>query len=306
MILAVTIFNSGGYRFKTELFAILANIAWMYLLHEHYERKRIRPLNNDGTTFGLSYMLSRPDCPLSKGIKNNLLALKVIRDEVEHQMLGRSDVKWLPLFQACCLNFDKTLVDWFGPRVTLQSELSVALQFGKLDLEQAAHISGYDIPHNIVALDSLLKKDMNEADLDDLEYQFRVVYTFDSASKGKAHIHFISPESDEGKTVHNVLQKFKIADELYRHKPGDVTKLVRHASGKAFTMSDHTSAWQKYKVRPPSGSKSPEKTNRDYCIYHPAHRDYTYNDKWIDLLVANLIGQTPVSAKTSKQTWPQA
>jgi hypothetical protein len=37
-------------------------------LHEHYGRKGIQPLNNDGTTFGLSYMLSRPDCPLSKGI----------------------------------------------------------------------------------------------------------------------------------------------------------------------------------------------------------------------------------------------
>ncbi len=95
---------------------------------------RSSPLNADGTTFALSYMLSRPDCPISKGIKNNLLALKAIRDEVEHKMLGRSDVKWLPLFQACCLNFDKTLVNWFGSRVTLQSELSVTLQLGRLEL----------------------------------------------------------------------------------------------------------------------------------------------------------------------------
>ena len=300
MIHAVVIFNSGGYRFKTEIFAILANVAWTYLLHEHYARKGVQPLNADGTTFGLSYMLSRSDCPLSKGIKNNLLALKAIRDEVEHRMLGRSDVKWLPLFQACCLNFDKTLVNWFGLRVTLQSEISVALQFGKLELEQAAQISAYDIPPNITALDALLKKDMKEEDLDDLEYQFRVVYTFDSASKGKAHIHFLSPDSEEGKTVQNVLQKFKIADELYRYKPGDVTKLVRKASGMRFTVNDHTKAWQKHKVRPPSRSKSPEKTNRYFCIYHPAHRDYTYNDKWIELLVAGLGG--PAAAPTNETT----
>jgi hypothetical protein len=134
-------------------------------------------------------MLSRADCPLSKGIRNNLLALKSIRDEVEHKLLARSDVKWLPLFQACCLNFDKTLTAWFGPRVTLQSELAAALQFGKLELEQAAQITAYDIPPHITALDASLKKDMTEKDLDDLEYQFRVVYTFDSASKGKAHKH---------------------------------------------------------------------------------------------------------------------
>jgi hypothetical protein len=175
MILAVTIFNSGSLRFKTEVFAVLANIAWTYLLHEHYERQGIPPRNVDGTTFALSFMLSRQDCPLSKGIRNNLLAMKSIRDDVEHKMLGRSDVKWLPLFQACCLNFDKTLVTWFGQRATLQSDLAAALHFAKLDLEQAAQVSAYDIPPNITALDALLKKDMKDEDIDDLEYQFRVV-----------------------------------------------------------------------------------------------------------------------------------
>ena len=141
MILAVTIFNSGAYKFKTEVFAVLANIAWTYLLHEYYSRLNISPKNSDGTTFALSYMLSRADCPLSKGMKKNLLSLKSIRDDVEHKMLGRSDVKWLPLFQACCLNFDKMLVAWFGPRLTLQQELAVALQFGKLELEQLAQLT---------------------------------------------------------------------------------------------------------------------------------------------------------------------
>lgn len=300
MILAVTVFNSGGYKFKTELFAVLANIAWTYLLHEHYSRTGIDPTNSDGTTFALSFMLDRSDCPLSKGCRKNLADLKSIRDDVEHHLFARSDVKWLPLFQACCLNFDKTIVDWFGPRVTLQHDLGVALQFSKMDIEQAAQITAYDIPPHITALDARLKKDMTEIDLDDLDYQFRVVYTFDSASKGKAHIQFLSPDSEEGKTVHNVLQKFKIADELYKYKPGDVARLVRQASGKPFSVHDHTIAWQTYKVRPSRGSNTPEKTNRDYCIYHVAHGDYTYNDKWIDKLVVETGGPiAPVEGKQS-------
>jgi hypothetical protein len=290
MILAVTMFNTGIFKFKTEVFAVLANIAWTYLLHEYYERLKIPPLNSDGTTFALSYMVSRPDCTLSKGIKQNLRSLKIIRDEVEHKMLGRSDVKWLPLFQACCLNFDKVLVTWFGPRLTLQQELAAALQFGKLELEQLAQVTAYDVPPNITALDAHLKKDLNEKELDDLEYQFRVVYTFGSASKGKAHIEFVSPDSAEGKSIQNVLQKFKIADELYRYKPGDVVKIVREATSKPFSMSDHTNAWQKHKARPAKDAKAPDKTNREYCIYHSAHKDYTYNDKWIALLVGELGG----------------
>jgi hypothetical protein len=299
MVLAVSIFNSGAYKFKTEIFAVLANIAWTYLLHEYLSRQNVQPKNSDGTTFALSYMLTRADCPLSKGMKKNLSSLKTIRDDVEHKMLGRSDAKWLPLFQACCLNFDKMLVAWFGERLTLQQDLAVALQFGKLDLEQLAQVTAYDVPPNITALDALLKKDMKEQELDDLEYQFRVVYTFDSASKGKAHIQFLSPESAEGKSVQNVLQKFKIADELYRYKPGDVVKILRKTTSKAFSMNDHTLAWQKYKIRPAKDAKAPEKTNREYCIYHPAHKDYTYNDKWIELLVGELNG---TSASGDSQT----
>lgn len=83
MILAVTIFNSSSYKFKTGMFAILANIAWTYLLREFYHRKDGNVLNSDGTTFGLSYMLTKSDCSLSKGIKNNLNTIKAIRDEVE-------------------------------------------------------------------------------------------------------------------------------------------------------------------------------------------------------------------------------
>jgi len=290
MILAVTIFNSGNYCFKTEVFAVLANIAWTYLMHERYHRSGIPPVNANGSTFALSYMLSRPDCPLSKGIRNNLISMKTIRDEVEHKMLGRSDLRWLSLFQACCLNFDRTIVEWFGSRVSLQSEISVALQFGRLALEQAAQISAYDIPENILAIDALLKKDMTETELDDLEYQFRIVYTFDSASKGKAHIQFLSPDSEEGKLVQNVLQKYKIADELYPHKPQKVAKIVSDFSGKPFGVSDHTLAWQKSKVRPPPGAKHPENTNKAYCLYHPAHRDYTYNDAWVELLVGEVGG----------------
>lgn len=281
MILAVTIFNSNIYKFKSGVFAIMANIAWTYLMHEHYERNGMSILNSDGSTFALSYMLSRPDCPLSRGIKNNLRAIKAIRDDVEHKALGRSDATWLSLFQACCLNFDRTIVAWYGPRLSLQNEISVALQFGKMQLQQAAQMQPYDIPDHIAALDARLNSELSDEELDDLEYRFRVVYTLDAASKGSAHIQFLFPESEEGKAIHNVLQKYKVADELYPHKPGDVVRLVKVATKKRFTMNDHTLAWKRHKVRPSRGSK----TNRKYCIYHPAYKSYTYNDIWVNFLV---------------------
>jgi len=73
-------------------------------------------------------------------------------------------------------------------------------------------------------------------------------------------------------------------------------RLFRKATKQPYSMSDHTTAWQKHKVRPPKGAKAPDKTNRDYCIYHPAHHDYTYNDKWIAVLIGELGGPNDAEA----------
>jgi hypothetical protein len=42
MIVAVQIFNSPILKFKTEVFAVLAHIAWTYLMHEYYVRRRVK------------------------------------------------------------------------------------------------------------------------------------------------------------------------------------------------------------------------------------------------------------------------
>lgn len=286
MILAVQIFNSAALRFKTEVFTVLANIAWTYLLHEHYTRQGITIVGPDGRSLLLSQMMQRHDCPLSKGVKANLRALKELRDDVEHKLLGKADLKWLAIFQACCLNFEKLLCDWFGDRLSLSNDLAFALQFARMNFEQASSLNRFEIPPHIDALDARLIEGMSDADRDDLEFQFRVIYTIDAASKSRAHFEFVRPESAEGKEIRNVLVQHKLADELYPHKPGAVCSLVSQATGKAFTLHNHTQAWNMIKVRPQRNAVQPGNTNREFCIYHAAHRDYTYSDKWVAALVA--------------------
>jgi Protein of unknown function (DUF3644) len=205
MIVAVQIFNSAALSFKTEVFSVLANIAWTYLLHEHYSRNGVKTIQNDGRTLLLSQMIERQDCPLSAGARNNLRALKIIRDNVEHQLLGKGDAKWFGLFQACCLNFDRALCELFGERLTLANELAFALQFARMNVEQLATVNRYEIPAHIEALDARLSECLNEDQLADLEYQFRVVYTLDAASKSKAHFEFVRPESKKGEEIRNIL-----------------------------------------------------------------------------------------------------
>jgi hypothetical protein len=284
MILAVQVFNSPAMCFKTEVFTMLANVAWTYLLHEHYERRGVETVGKDGNSLLLSQMLKRQDCPLSKGMKENLRALKILRDDVEHKLLGRADAKWLGLFQACCLNFDKAMCDLFGKSLSLSHELSFALQFTKMNLEQLTTLNRYEIPAHIDAVDARLAEGMTEEQMADLEYQFRVVYTLDAVTKSRAHFQFVQPNSAEGKDIRNVLVQHKLADHLYPYKASAVVELIQQRTGKAFTLHNHTQAWRKFNARPRKGSPQPENTNREYCIYHVAHSDYTFSDQWVQHL----------------------
>jgi Protein of unknown function (DUF3644) len=285
MILAVELFNTPRIAFKTGVFSMLTNVAWTYLLHEFYVSKGVPIINEQGYSLLLSQMLIRDDCPLSKACKQNLTALKEIRDVVEHLTIGPFDLKWLPLFQSTCLNFEKALTDLFGQRLTLGRELGFSLQFAKLSTEEIAMLQGFDLPEHIASLDNSLAAKLGEGDADSLEYQFKVVYTLTNATKAKAHFQFVQPDSVEGKEIQNVLIKYKPADDIWPLKPNDVIKHVKKSSGRNFTSNKHQRAWKMYKARPVTGAVNPGNTDQNFCIYHPPYKSYTYSQAWADFLV---------------------
>lgn len=125
---------------------------------------------------------------------------------------------------------------------------------------------------------------MTDTQTADLEYQFRVIYTLDSVTKSRAHFQFVQPDSAEGKGIRNVLVQHKLADHLYPHKPGDVVRKVVAETGVAFSQHNHTGL-AKICCPPRTGAAQPENTNRDFCIYHAAHGDYTFSDQWVQKLI---------------------
>ena len=285
MILAVQVFNSAAIGFKTEVFSVLANIAWTYLLHEHYERNGIATVDSSDRSLLLSQMIERNDCPLSSGMRDNLRSIISIRNQVEHKLFRKGDLIWLGLFQACCLNFDKTLGDLFGEKLSLAPELPFALQFMRPNIEQVNILNKYEIPPHIEAIDARISETLTLEQRNDIEYKFRVVFTLDAASKRSAHFEFVHPDSDDGRQIQNILVNYKPGDHLYPFKPNTVCELVTKATGMKFSSYNHMRAWRLYGARPPTKSKQPENTNKQYCIFHPAHKDYTYSQAWVDFLV---------------------
>lgn len=60
---------------------------------------------------------------------------------------------------------------------------------------------------------------------------------------------------------------------------------VAQASGRPFTSDKHQRAWKLYKVRPLTGAGNPATTNKDFCLYHPPYKSYTYSQAWVHFLI---------------------
>ena len=141
----------------------------------------------------LGQMLKRPDCPLSQGIKNNLNDLKEIRDAVEHLLLRRGDAKFFSRFQACCLNFEKTLCALFGERLSLSNELSLALQFAKLDFEQLVSLESMTFQRRSWRLTHSSAARTQTKNCPTSNINFGLFILFKAQAKSRAHIQFSAP-----------------------------------------------------------------------------------------------------------------
>lgn len=285
LLLAISIFNNPSLSFRAEAFSVLAISGWTYLAHQYCEENKLPLERKDGSAISLADFLKFSECPFSDGVRNNLKSMIKIRDIVSHRMLGPFEGSWLPLFQANCLNFEKTITGLFGARTSLASEASFALQLSGFDIGQVQNLAKSGLPSHIESINAELYSGLSEEEKANTEYQFGVVYTTVSTSKSKAAFKFIAPESAEGLEIQNVLVKHKPSSETHPYKPGDVVKMVQEKSGKPFSAHLHTQAWKSLEVRPSGEAKDPTKTKVEYCFYNPTFKQHCYSPAWVDLLV---------------------
>jgi len=288
MKLAVSVFNNPTFQFRAENFAMLANVAWTYLILEFSDKNGLPLKRKNGKSISLSDFIDSEGCTFSEGTKKNLRALVKIRNETEHRVLGPFDQSWVRVFQANCLNYEKQISKLFGERMSLSNEISFALQFSSFSVGQAAELASSEVSDEIRSINAEIFGGMSEVQMDDLEFQFAVVHTTVESSKSKAAFQFVSPTSLEGKEIANVLVKHKPSAITHPYKPDQVVKLVMKKSGKPFNLHQHTTKWKQHAVRPNGKSENPEKTDLDYCYYNPTFKSYTYNDAWADLLIKDL------------------
>ncbi|QPC99051.1 DUF3644 domain-containing protein [Qipengyuania soli] len=303
MIAAVEIFNSPAMLFKVQIFPVLSQVAWTYLLHEYYDRRGVEIIDANGNSLLLGQMLNRDDCPLESEVKKNLIAVKTLRDNVEHKLLASIGRTYWPLFQANCLNFDQAIRKLFGDNTGLRDSLSISLQFSKMDIDQLKELQAYDLTPQIEAIDQAISDAAGLNGSEGTNYKFKVSYHFEKATKGESHIVF-SENNPDGNSKKNVLTQKVVGDELWPFKPKDVVAKVRQRGAPTFNAHHHQLAWKKFGARPRGKAKNPADCKKDYCHYHAAHQDYTYSQKWVDLLIG--IASDPTEFDALKKYKPKA
>jgi hypothetical protein len=260
MLAAVQIFNNPQIEFKAELFIVTSVIAWTYLLHAYYRKRRVeyRQFRQGGknryfvrTTFGairhlsLESCLAMKDCPLDEAVKKNLLFLIGIRHEVEHQMTRRIDDQLSAKFQAAALNFNTTIKTHFGPSLSLDSEQAFSIQFSGISEKTSKDLMAQaDLPQNLHSYIVQFESALSQEEFDDPRFSYRVAFvrkTSNSKAGADRVIQFIPPDSDMAVEVNKVFLK---ETEKPKYKPGTIVRQMRAEGYARFNMQDHTDLWK--------------------------------------------------------------
>ena len=244
MIAAVQTFNTPTMIFRAEIFAVLANIAWTYLIHEKLEREEkgsSERCKNKSKT--VSQILGKEgQTPIQSPIKDaavieNLRKIIEIRDEVEHTFFVGGDILFGALFQACCINFEKYITEWFGSSLSLTKELSLVLQFVRLEKEQLVELEKSNLPP---AIKTIVDEIQESEFKDDSAFQFKVHFMEVVSSKTSADIHcLVSHDKSEPGTPYAIKPR-----DYARVTEKEIVKAVQDKGYKNFKPRNHQKCWK--------------------------------------------------------------
>lgn len=259
---AVQIFNNPQISFKSEMFIVLMNIAWTYMLHAYYRKHGIeyRYFEQQGSKrrFGrtakgaykyweLERCLNESGSPVDHDTANNLRFLIGIRHEIEHQMTTRIDASFSAKFQACCLNYNEHIKKFFGNEHAIDKHLSFSLQFSSITKDQVAQLQAQPtLPTHIKSYIEGFEGDLSEAEFNSPKFAYRVLFVAKTANrKGQADevIEFVKADSDLAK---NVNQKYALIKETERRKlrPKTIVDIMTKEGFSKFGMHQHTLLWK--------------------------------------------------------------
>ncbi len=265
----VQVFNNSQVKFKAETFIVLMNIAWTYLLHAHFHRRKVEyryyrqqgrrrrfERTEDGgfRYWDLRKCLSVRECPLDNETRRNLEFLLGLRDEITHHMSPAVDQFVSARFQACCLNYNHYLKELFGERNGIDRHLGYSLQFQSISREQLTTPNEADLPPTVRSYIARFDDGLTAEELNSARFAFRMLFVPKLVGKpGQADevIEFLRPDSDIAPAVNRDYVALKEV-ERPKYLPGQIVSMMQEEGYPRFSMHWHTELWRSLDAKDPA------------------------------------------------------
>lgn len=269
---AIRIFNDPQVSFKSESYIVLMNIAWTYMLHAYYRsqnieyryyKQRAKRKVFDKTKHGaykyweLERCLNCDHSPIDQNTANNLRFLIGLRHEIEHQMTRSLDNYLSGRYQACALNYNDYMKQFFGDQLGIDDRLMYSIQFLQLSEEQ---LSGpkpeVNIPQRLRAYIAEFDGQLTHDEYNNPKFSYRLVFKQKLVNRpGQADrvIEFIDPKSALAKTID---KEYWVQKQVEKPKlrPTDVVRKVKEAGFAKFRIHEHTCMWKREDAKNPKNN----------------------------------------------------
>lgn len=309
-LLAVEIYNKPTIDYRSEGYIVLMMVAWTSLFHAIFLKndKNIEYEENDANQerfLELRKCIDNYTGKYSKEIRANLLFLCELRDKIVHRNIPDLDDSIFGECQACLLNFEQLLIEYFGNKYTLRNTLAYSLQFSQDYKDQQYNsIKKYHLKENIDIINFIntYRENLESDVFESPNYSFRVFMIpkvgnhLETSDLAVEYIKYDPSKKEEYEKYENLLYVIKekrISGDYL--KAGEVADLIynklKNSFGNKwkFNASFHHSKCTKYfKVRDGHYLGQPEKTNTKYCIYDPVFEQHIYTRDWVELLAKKL------------------
>jgi hypothetical protein len=228
----------------------------------------------------------------------------VLRNKIEHRHQTTIAAATAGYAQACVINYENELTDKFGSEWSLAETLRFPIfvsTFTQERLSTSRNLKG-EIPSRINDFIREFTSDLAPGVAEDQRFEFRLHLVPKKGAKSEADmaIEFIRWDelSDDEKEI--FLNRSNNGTVIVRdqHRPVAGHGLMRPTAATAeirkripfnFTIFGHfVPAWKNLKVRPPTGDRSPQRTDERYCVYYQPAGDYLYTEAFVKKVVREI------------------
>jgi hypothetical protein len=306
VLLAVDLYNRSGNERQLEAFIVHMNLGWTKLLQGRTEEsggdlilKDERGWRRRHPEGGYLYKplreLLAEQFVATDPRRNNIVFFLGLRNQIEHRHEAKVAALVAGRTQALLINYEQTLVEWFGQEEALGSELRFPLFVSAIteDAVEAVKIVRTQVPKGVLDwvqdFDASLEPGLSA----DQRFDFRIYLIPHTGPKSEADasMSFIR-EDDLTEAVEQVRtiirEKHVPVEDLNRFKASEVVEKVDARLDVTFNSYMHTQAWKYFAARPLTNAPDPAATKPQFCVYNSTFEQYTYTPAWVEYLARHL------------------